>query len=160
MTDRPRLASYQHWSLLASATARLLADRERAYPSLVERGKLAPAAADAALRCARALVAQWRWIIDRACPVLPAFDPETGGSFGAPSSEIAADLVRTAGRTRELADRSQDEQIVLLADCYTALAWCQRGDWIVEMVSGARIITEQLRRERGRTAPGKRRLAA
>lgn len=151
---RPELNGYRHHRLLASAAERLLADRERAYPLLVERGKLASDAAEAALRCAHALVAQWHWITDRARPALPAFNHETGGSFGAPSSEIAADLARTAVRTRELADRSGDDQIVLLADCYAALAWCQRGDWIVQMVDGARIMTRQLR------AATDRRLAA
>lgn len=145
-TDQPGLASYEHRPLLNDAAARLLADRERAYPPLVERGKLAPREAEAGLRCARALVAQWRWIIDAAAPPLPPFDYATGGSFGAPSSEIAADVARAAVRAREIADRKRgDEQLALLADCYAALAWCQRGDWIVGMVDGARLITRQLR---------------
>ena len=81
-------------------------------------------------------------------------DEATGGHFGAPASEIAADLARATARARDLAGRRGDEQLVLLADCYAALAWLQQGNWIVEMISGARIITAQLRRagEKGRLA--------
>lgn len=144
--NRPALTGYEHRDLLAAAATRMLADREHAYPELVERGRLTPGAAEAGLRCARALALQWQWIVDRACPVLPPFDYETGGSFGAPSSEIAADLTRTAERTRDLARRTPaDERIALLADCYAALAWCQQGDWIVQMIDGARTMTRQLR---------------
>ncbi len=151
---RPPLTGYEHRELLASAAVRLLTDRERSYPPLVERGRLEASAAAAGLRCGRALVAQWRWIVDRANPPLPAMDEATGGHFGAPASEIAADLARATARARDLAGRRGDEQLVLLADCYAALTWLQQGNWIVEMISGARIITARLRRagEKGRLA--------
>lgn len=152
--SRPALTGYEHRELLASAAARLLTDRERSYPPLVERGRLEASAAEAGLRCGRALVAQWRWIVDRTNPSLPAMDEATGGHFGAPASEIAVDLARATARARDLAGRRGDEQIVLLADCYEALTWLQQGNWIVEMISDARIITAQLRgaAEKGRLA--------
>ncbi|MDF2494535.1 hypothetical protein [Sphingomonas sp.] len=148
---RPPLTGYEHRELLASAAVRLLTDRERSYPPLVERGRLEASAAEAGLRCGRALVAQWRWIIDRANPLLPAMDDATGGHFGAPASEIAADLARATARARDLAARRDDDrQLMLLADCYAALTWLQQGNWIVEMISGARIITAQLRASAGK----------
>lgn len=144
--DRPLLCDLRHRPILAAAARQLLVSRERNYPDLVAGGQLTAKAAADGIRCARALHAQWCWIIDPASPPLPPFDYATGGSFGAPSSEIAADLARTAARTRKLAERTPDEpQLAELADCYAALAWCQQGDWIVEMISGARIITQQLR---------------
>jgi hypothetical protein len=75
----------------------------------------------------------------------------TGGHFGAPASEIAADLARATERARDLAARRDDDrQLMLLADCYAALTWLQQGNWIVEMISGARIITAQLRASAGK----------
>jgi hypothetical protein len=154
--SRPALTGYEHRDLLACAATRLFADRERSYPALVERGRLEARAAEAGLRCAGALVGQWRWIVDRAYPPLPAMDEATGGHFGAPASEFAADLARATTRARDLAGRRGDEQLVLLADCYAALTWLQQGDWIVQMISGARIITRQLRSQ----ATGQGRMAA
>lgn len=145
----PHLATLEHRAALADAARQLLVDRERNYPDLVAGGKLTAQAAGNGIRCARALYAQWCWIVDPACPPLPPFDEGTGGSFGAPSSEIAADLARTAARTSKLAAKSPDEPLLAtLAESYAALAWCQQGDWIVEMIRGARLITRQLRAAR------------
>lgn len=146
MMTRPRLSTVEHRTLLAGAARQLLVNRERNYPDLVAGGQLGPAAAEAGLRCARALYAQWCWIVDPNSPPLPSFDMQAGGYFGAPSSEIAADLARTAERAGRHAAKSSDEpDAALLAECYAALAWCQKDDWIVAMISDARIITQQLR---------------
>ena len=134
----PGLSAPQHRHLCARAALTLLRTREAAYSALIEAGKITPADAERGLHLARCIVAQWRWIMDKARPPCPEFDERTD-RFGAPNFELAAELTRAAERQRAIAKRKPaDASAAQLAALYEALAWHQRthtgAAWIVHIV--------------------------
>ena len=123
--DAPRLAWPKHRAWCADAAVHLLRTRERRYPALVGAGKLTPADAANGLELMRCIVAQWRWAVDPAAPLAPAWDDQTD-LFGAYNHLLAAEMAEAARRARQLADRQPaNEQASQLADLCDALAWLQ-----------------------------------
>lgn len=125
---RPRLADPHRLDYCAAAARYLLAEREAAYPRLVETGKLTQDAADRGLAVMRSVVAQWRWIVDPAAPPLPPFD-FTSAIFGAFNGQMVAELDRVATAARQRAARAPDDRDAAdLADLCEALAWHQADE--------------------------------
>lgn len=141
----PALAEPRHRHLCARAAQMLLRIREEGYPAAVEAGRMTQAEADRGIHLARCLVAQWRWIMDRARPACPPWD-ERGDLFGAYSFEMEADLVRAVQVQRaRAAKRPADEAAAELTELFEALAWLQRTRhgvaWIVLRVDVERSAT-------------------
>lgn len=138
MVAAPALAAPQHRHLCARAALTLLRTREQSYPAAVEAGKITAVDAERGIHLARCIVAQWRWVLDKAKPPCPEFDERTD-LFGAFNFELAAELVRAAERQRSIALRKPaNAGAAELADLYEALAWHQRthagAAWIVHIV--------------------------
>ncbi|WP_242095451.1 hypothetical protein [Sphingomonas sp. CROZ-RG-20F-R02-07] len=136
MIGIPRHACHHLRDYCAAATVHLLREREARYPALVNAGKVTAEDAATRLELALAIVAQWRWVVDPAAPVLPAFGER--GYFGAHGFEMRDELATAARRQRAVADRNPDNaDAAELADLYEAVAWWQQGH-----PGDARIITD------------------
>ena len=123
MAADPPFAS--RWPACAWAAQRLLRERETSYPKRVAAGRMLEALARDRLAAARALHAQWRWVIDPAMPPIPADQPRWR-AFGADELWILEQAEPTAAWERKRADEHPDDQDLreraLLAE---ALLWHQ-----------------------------------
>ncbi|MEG3151783.1 hypothetical protein U1769_17970 [Sphingomonas sp. ZT3P38] len=151
----PRIVRQHDYPYCAAATRHLLREREDKYPALVTAGKLTASAAAEGLERLRCIVAQWKWVIDPACPPAPPFDPDTG-DFGAHNYLLAAEMRRIATATRRRADHYPDSfEVCELADLCEALAWYQ-----ADLVPGLARIVAHVASCRARTERPQERLAA
>lgn len=136
--NAPTFTAPQHRPLCARAALTLLGTREEGYPAAIQAKKITADDAERGIHLARCIVAQWRWILDKAKPPCPEFDERTD-LFGAFNFQLAAEISRAAERQRAIATRKPaDEAAAQLADLYEALAWHQRthagAAWIVHIV--------------------------
>lgn len=142
----PRLADYRFRDYCAAAAAHLLRGREANYPGMIEAGKITVEASEEAQQLLRALVAQWRWVMDPTKPLRPAWGAETG-YFGRHNWLLVDELATIVTRARAQADREPSFKRREMADLCEALAWHQQplsgrsGDaQIVVMVSAERVV--------------------
>ena len=123
--DAPKVVRMNDRAYLLAGTIHLADQRDRAYPGLIEAGKIKQAIAVEKLELSRCMVAQWRWACDPAEP----FEPPYGnvGPFGAPYYRLAEEMTAAAETARRRADRvPEDTRAAMLADLYEALAWWQQ----------------------------------
>lgn len=121
----PRFADFTQRDYLADAARHLLRERENRYPALVEAGKLEADHADLALSRARAIAAQWAWIVAGPAEV-PWDEVNQIYGFGAYNHDLVDELANAAARARTIADRKGDDRSIVFADLCDALAWHQR----------------------------------
>ena len=109
------------WAYCAWAALELLRDRRASCAAGVGAGKMTQEAADESIATARAIVTQWRWVLDPALPPLPA------DGFGASEPAMLDQLRRLAPWARGRwdaapADRDLRERALLVE----ALLWHQQ----------------------------------
>lgn len=120
----PRFAEFSQRDYCAAAARHLLRERENRYPALVEAGKLEADHADLALSRARAIAAQWAWIV--AGPAEVPWDAVNQiYGFGAYNHDLVDELATAADRARVIAHRKGDDRSIVFADLCDALAWHQ-----------------------------------
>jgi hypothetical protein len=120
----PRYADFTQRDYCADAARHLLRERETRYPALVEAGKLEADHAELALSRARAVAAQWAWIVAGPAEV-PWDEVNQVYGFGAYNHDLIDELATAAARARAIADRKGDERSIVFADLCDALAWHQ-----------------------------------
>lgn len=153
----PRFADFTQRDYCADAARHLLRERENRYPALVEAGKLEADHAEVALSRARAITAQWAWIV--AGPVeVPWDDANQIYGFGAYNHDLVDEIANAAARARTIANRKGDDRSIVFADLCDALAWHQRDTGRHSM---ADIVWQvMIERRCARSAPAKKRKAA
>ena len=123
-----------HAAMLALAE-QLLAGREGYRDHIAGAGKPISLAVEASISLARALVEQWRWVVDASRGALPDPDWPTGW-WGAWPQELAADTATAADRARQRAV-SGDLASIEMAERCEVLAWYQfvePGRWTARIV--------------------------
>jgi len=153
----PRFADFFQRDYCADAARHLLRERETRYPALVDAGKLEADHAELALSRARAVAAQWEWIVLGPAEV-PWDEVNQIHGFGAYNHDLVDELATAAARARAIADRKGDERSIVFADLCDALAWHQRDTGRHSM---ADIVWQvMIERRCARPAPAEKRKAA
>ena len=114
----------KHAAMLSLAE-QLLAGREAHRARLEEKGEPIGDAVETSIRLVRALVEQWRWIVDPAAHALPEIT--SSGWWGAWPHELEADTANAAERARQRATGG-DAGTIALAERCEVLAWYQHRD--------------------------------
>lgn len=121
----PRFADFSQRDYCADAARHLLRERETRYPKLIDEGKLDADRAELSLSRARAIAAQWAWIVAGPAKV-PWDEVNQIYGFGAYNHDLVDELATAADRARTIANRKGDDRSIIFADLCDALAWHQR----------------------------------